>query len=209
MPAVARRPSAENTTWVTRSNSALLSRRGSSASSTTGMPRARAAAQMSRTKPGKRLSAITASTPATSAAGCSGRAAARRSSRKFAIARSPRASMQIAETDVGTSRRRGQAEQSMPWRAASVRNVSPTRVDAGRPPSGPEKRARAPRCAIATAAFAALPPLTVQNSLAWVFTSGRGNAFHPEQHVDDRDAGAQHMPGVSRRHRRPLRPRRG
>src|SRR5213075_2370598 len=45
----------------------------------------------------------------------------------------------------------------------------------GGPPNGPAKLARAPRCAIATAAFAALPPLTVRNSLACVFTSGRGN----------------------------------
>ena len=53
--------------------------------------------------------------------------------------------------------------------------MSPTASVPAGPPSGPAKLARAPRCAIATAAFAALPPATVRNSLAWVFTSGRGN----------------------------------
>jgi hypothetical protein len=64
--------------------------------------------------------------------------------------------------------------QSMFSCAISRRNVSPTVSAPAGPPSGPVKLARAPRCAIATAALAALPPATVRNSLAWVFTSGRG-----------------------------------
>src|SRR5258708_3195799 len=69
---------------------------------------------------------------------------------------------------------RGQAAQSMPSLAASARNVSPGVSAPAGPPSGPAKLARAPRWAIATAALAALPPLTVRNSLAWVLRSGRG-----------------------------------
>src|SRR5437868_13050016 len=83
--------------------------------------------------------------------------------------------MQIAEIDEGAPATRGQAGQSMFSLAASARNVSPTLSAPAGPPNGPEKLARAPRCAIATAAFAALPPLMVRNSLACVFTSGRGN----------------------------------
>src|SRR5437588_8044691 len=80
----------------------------------------------------------------------------------------------MAEIDVGTPATRGQAEQSIFSCAASPRNASPTVSTPAGPPSGPAKLARAPRCAIATAAFAALPPLMVRNSLACVFTSGRG-----------------------------------
>src|SRR2546423_743681 len=70
---------------------------------------------------------------------------------------------------------RGQSRHAMFSRAASASIVSPTLSEPAGPPNGPEKLARAPRCAMATAAFAALPPLMVRNSLAWVFTSGRGN----------------------------------
>src|SRR5438874_2422876 len=70
---------------------------------------------------------------------------------------------------------RGHSTQSMFSRAASASIVSPTLSTPGGPPSGPAKLARAPRCAMATAAFAALPPLMVRNSLACVFTSDRGN----------------------------------
>ena len=84
--------------------------------------------------------------------------------------------MQIADIEDGAPATRGQAEQSMFSFAASLRNVSPTLSTPAGPPSGPAKLARAPRCAIATAAFAALPPFTVRNSLACVFTSGRGKA---------------------------------
>src|SRR4051812_49226140 len=70
---------------------------------------------------------------------------------------------------------RGQSMHAIFSRAASASIVSPTLSMPAGPPSGPEKLARAPRCAIATAAFAALPPLMVRNSLACVFTSGRGN----------------------------------
>ena len=79
MPVVARRPSAENTTCEAPSNSGRP-HRGLSASSTTGMPRARAAAQIGSTNSGKRLSASTASAPATSAAGS--RASPRRAGRR-------------------------------------------------------------------------------------------------------------------------------
>jgi hypothetical protein len=82
--------------------------------------------------------------------------------------------MQIDDIEDGAPATRGQAEQSMFSLAASLRNVSPTLSTPAGPPSGPAKLARAPRCAIATAAFAALPPFTVRNSLACVFTSGRG-----------------------------------
>src|SRR5687767_12320782 len=70
---------------------------------------------------------------------------------------------------------RGQSTHAIFSRAASASMVSPTVSVPGGPPNGPEKLARPPRCAIATAAFAALPPLMVRNSLACVFTSGRGN----------------------------------
>src|SRR4051812_23397246 len=69
---------------------------------------------------------------------------------------------------------RGQSTHSIFSRAASASRVSPTLSTPAGPPSGPAKLARAPRCAIATAAFAALPPGTVRNSLACVFRSGRG-----------------------------------
>ena len=64
--------------------------------------------------------------------------------------------MQIAEIDDGTPAMRGHAAQSMFSRAASARNVSPTVSLPGGPPSGPAKLARAPRCAMATEALAAL-----------------------------------------------------
>src|SRR6185295_9214315 len=85
--------------------------------------------------------------------------------------------MQIAEIDEGTPSTRGQAEQSMFSLAASARNVSPALSPPAGPPSGPAKLARAPRCAIATAALAVLPPLMVPNWLAWVLMSGRGNVL--------------------------------
>src|SRR4029077_4542678 len=83
-------------------------------------------------------------------------------------------SMVMAEIDVGTPATRGHAEQSIFSFAANPRNASPTVSPPGGPPSGPAKLARAPRCAIATAAFAPFPPLMVSNAVAWVFTSGRG-----------------------------------
>src|SRR5882757_8872628 len=83
--------------------------------------------------------------------------------------------MQIAEIGDGTPGTRGQCEQSMFSRAASASIVSPTVSMPAGPPSGPAKLARAPRWAMATAAFAALPPFTIPNELACVFTSGRGN----------------------------------
>src|SRR2546421_7094399 len=83
--------------------------------------------------------------------------------------------MEIAEIGEVTPSTRGQSIHSMSSRAAKASIVSPTLSVPAGPPNGPEKLARAPRCAIATAAFAALPPLMVRNSLACVFTSGRGN----------------------------------
>src|ERR1044072_1374556 len=80
----------------------------------------------------------------------------------------------MAEIDVRTPGTRGHAEQSIFSFAASVRKLSPTVSTPGGPPSGPAKLARAPRCAIATAAFAPFPPLIASNALACVFTSGRG-----------------------------------
>src|SRR5436309_94610 len=133
------------------------------------------AAQISPTKPGNRLSAIIASQFATSELASSGRASISASSRKLTMARSPRWSIDIAEIGVVMPSRRGHCTHAIFSRAASANIVSPTVSMPGGPPNGPAKLARAPRCAIATAAFAALPPLTVRNSLACVFTSGRGN----------------------------------
>src|ERR1051325_11055526 len=82
--------------------------------------------------------------------------------------------MVMAEIEVGTPAMRGHAEQSIFSFAARPRNASPTVSTPGGPPSGPAKLARAPRCAIATAALAPLPPLIVSNAVACVFTSGRG-----------------------------------
>src|SRR3954463_8506221 len=82
--------------------------------------------------------------------------------------------MVMAEIDVGTPATRGHAEQSIFSCAASPRNASPTVSTPAGPPSGPAKLARAPRCAIATAAFAPFPPLIVLNAVSCVFTSGRG-----------------------------------
>ena len=195
---------------MTSVSSALLSWRGSSASSTIGMPRARAATQMSRTNAGKRLSAITASASATSAAGVV------RPRRDQALVAVVDDRALAAPVDADRRDRRGHARDARAGRAIDVlvRREREERVadgvDAGGPPSGPAKLARAPRCAIATAAFAALPPLTVRNSLACVFTSGRGKCGDAEHHVEHRDAGAQHVLAASaRRHRRPPRPRRG
>src|SRR5256714_7328294 len=82
--------------------------------------------------------------------------------------------MEIAEIGDVMPSTRGQSTHAIFSRAASASIVSPTGSAPDGPPKGPEKLARAPRCAIATAAFAALPPLMVRNSLACVFTSGRG-----------------------------------
>src|SRR2546423_3508154 len=82
--------------------------------------------------------------------------------------------MEIAEIGDVMPSTRGQSTHAIFSRAASASIVSPTESTPAGPPKGPEKLARAPRCAIATAAFAALPPLMVRNSLACVFTSGRG-----------------------------------
>src|ERR1041385_8826348 len=138
------------------------------------MPRLSPAAHTSRTNPGKRLSARIALQFATSASASRGRATISRSSRKLAIARSPRASIEIAEIGEVTPSTRGQSTHAMFSRAESASIVSPTVSVPTGPPSGPAKLTRAPRCAMATAAFAALPPLMVRNSVACVFTSGRG-----------------------------------
>src|SRR5947207_40254 len=83
--------------------------------------------------------------------------------------------MEIAEIGEVMPSTRGQSTHAIFSRADSASIVSPTVSMPAGPPSGPAKLVRAPRCAIATAAFAALPPLMVRNSLACVFTSGRGN----------------------------------
>ena len=161
--------------------------------------------------PGKRLSAITASASATSASGSRGRAAISRSSRKFddgALA---------AAVDRDRRDRRGDALDARAGRAVDAslaprapEYVSPTVSMPAGPPSGPAKLARAPRCAIATAALAALPPLIESNSLACVFTSGRGKRCDAKDLVEHRDAGAQHMlASVSAKTPSPSRPRRG
>ena len=109
------------------------------------MPRARAAVQTSRTKPGKRLSAITASASATSAAGFAGPRGRRRSSRIVrdrALAarrrcRSPRSAR-------ARPRRAGRREQSMFSLRGERQERVADRVDAGRSAERPgEARARA------------------------------------------------------------------
>src|SRR5215472_5826433 len=169
-PVVARRHSAENTTWVAIRNSSSDVCVGRSASSTTVRPRARAATQIGRTNPGKRLSATTASALATSLAASTGVAAASRSSQWVTIMRSPRASMKIAESAVGTPARRWQPVQSISSRASAASTRSPFESS----PSGPASAARPPSRAIATAALAAQPPLTMKKLCAWVFASGCG-----------------------------------
>src|SRR6266481_5178609 len=88
--------------------------------------------------------------------------------------RSPRASMKIAESAVGTPARRWQPVQSTCSRASAASTRSPFQSSPGGPPSGPASAARPPSRAIATAALAAQPPLTMKKLCAWVFASGCG-----------------------------------
>src|SRR6516164_9734829 len=173
-PVVARRHSLENTTCVAIWNRSSDICVGRSASSTTVRPRSRAATQIGRTKSGKRLSARTTSAHATRRAGSSGFAAASLSSRWVTIMRSPRASRKIAESAVGAPAMRWQPLQSICSRASAARTRSPFKSSPGGPPSGPASTARPPSRAIATAALAAQPPLTMKKLCAWVFASGCG-----------------------------------
>src|SRR5215813_4436321 len=88
--------------------------------------------------------------------------------------RSPRASMKIAESAVGTPARRWQPAQSTCSRASAASTRSPFESSPGGPPSGPASAARPPSRATATAALAAQPPLTMKKLCAWVFASGCG-----------------------------------
>src|SRR5262249_9108186 len=121
-----------------------------------------------RTNSGKRLSATTAC--ATSLAASTGVAAASRSSQWVTIMRLPRASMRIAESAVGTPARRWQPVQWISARGSAASTRSPFESS----PSGPASAARPPSRAIATAALAAQPPLTMKKLCAWVFASGCG-----------------------------------
>src|SRR5262245_49417720 len=91
--------------------------------------------------------------------------------------RSPCASMKIADSAVESPAMRWQPAQSTPSRASAASTRSPFESSPAGPPSGPASAARPPSRAIATAAFAAQPPLTVKNLLAWTFPSGCGKLW--------------------------------
>src|ERR1700722_14408360 len=91
------------------------------------------------------------------------------------MARSPRGSMQIADIGDATPGTRGHQAQSTCSSASAAMMRSPIASAPAGPPSGPAKRARSPKRAIATAALAAQPPEANMNADAWVFASGTGN----------------------------------
>src|SRR5215470_10929751 len=80
----------------------------------------------------------------------------------------------MADRDEATPGTRTQPVQSIPSRPSPATIRSPVGSLPAGPPSGPAKRTRAPRRAMATAALAAHPPPTVMNSLAIVFMSAAG-----------------------------------
>src|SRR5262249_30278639 len=83
-------------------------------------------------------------------------------------------SRKIAESAVGAPAMRWQPLQSICSRASAARTRSPFKSSPGGPPSGPASTARPPSRAIATAALAAQPPLTMKKFSASVFASGCG-----------------------------------
>src|SRR5215469_297541 len=92
------------------------------------------------------------------------------------MVRSPRAFMKIADKAVANPSMRWQAVQSTFSRAKALSTRSPFSSSPAGPPIGPASAARPPSRAIATAAFAAHPPLTTKNPLAWTLPSGCGNS---------------------------------
>ena len=145
-----------------------------SASSTTRMLRRRAASQIGRTNCGYRLSARTRSAAVVIASGSRGATVAILLSRYVTIVRSPRASTKIAESPVDSPSTRWHALVSMLSRARAASTRSPLSSLPAGPPSGLASIARPPSRAIATAAFAAQPPLTMKKSSASTLVSGCG-----------------------------------
>src|ERR1700733_2556942 len=92
------------------------------------------------------------------------------------MVRSPRAFMKIAESAVERPGMRRQYPQSIFSRASAAKTRSPLESSPAGPPIGPASDTRAPSRAIATAAFAAQPPLTTKNPVAWTFPSGSGKS---------------------------------
>src|ERR1700733_14073874 len=92
------------------------------------------------------------------------------------MVRSPRAFMKIADSAVESPSMRWQKLQSTASRVSALRTRSPLSSSPAGPPIGPASAARPPSRAIATAAFAAQPPLTTKNPLACTLPSGCGNS---------------------------------
>src|SRR5580698_6503769 len=92
------------------------------------------------------------------------------------MVRSPRAFMKIADNAVERPAMRGQNVQSIFSRARAASTRSPLGSFPAGPPIGPASETRPPSRAIATAAFAAQPPLTMKKSVAWTLPSGCGNS---------------------------------
>src|SRR5271165_6533608 len=92
------------------------------------------------------------------------------------MVRSPRAFMKIADSAVAKPLTRWQKLQSTFSRSSALSTRSPLPSSPSGPPSGPASAARPPSRAMATAAFAAQPPLTTKNPLACTLQSGCGNS---------------------------------
>src|SRR5271170_1623230 len=92
------------------------------------------------------------------------------------MVRSPRAFMKIADSAVASPPTRWQNVQSTSSRLSALSTRSPLASSPSGPPSGPASAARPPSRAIATAAFAAQPPLTTKNPVAWTLPSACGNS---------------------------------
>src|SRR5262245_9926061 len=134
------------------------------------MPRSAAACRIGRTKSGKRLSAMTMSTSATSAAGSRGRASPSLSPRRVATSFSPVASIMIPETEIEPPSTRSTWLVSTWLRARPARK----RALASSVPIGPVKRASPPSRDTAIAALAAQPPAVAINVEACAFSPGCG-----------------------------------
>ena len=148
---------------------------------------------------GSRLSASTRSAAAASASGSRGVTAAIRLSRYVTMVRSPRASMKIADS----AGRQPVDPLTARWcrslsRASAAKTRSPLSSLPAGPPSGPASTARPPSRAIATAALAAQPPLTMKNSSASTLPSLPRKFVDAEHLVEHDDAGAQDARRVPR-----------
>src|SRR5579862_4170801 len=92
------------------------------------------------------------------------------------MVRSPRAFMKIADNAVDSPVMRWQKLQSIRSRANAASTRSPLASSPAGPPIGPARATRPPSRAMATAAFAAQPPLTTKNPVACTLPSGCGNS---------------------------------